>query len=359
MPNRRLRTFLSELIYQPTWTSFLPPIQRGDEVEQMRLILGALAAMSGPPPDPLTTIIAYLGLSSYFFHKNDFHRGQEFWTLASDTVLKHDLDLALTVPIVENETTTYSLHPLTDASELRSAFSNLIFLALDVELVLAVPPIIKPRLLDQFDLLMDTQVVNNADLNFARAKSIRMLSQSRRVTAAWDAGKAQRQSPGAPWFESYWKLIERLNAHIGSLNHTHLRISFLDAHTAELTVKLCLIVAIAALADLHGIFAPSHAESSRRYRDTVVEIVSISSTFTVDDCRYLDPILSLSWAIATKRILENQVVYDNQQSIIAAIRACNLNLQQMLPYVPDFECISHPVPPLQYQNVFYSAGHNR
>ncbi|KAJ7771458.1 hypothetical protein B0H16DRAFT_1513611 [Mycena metata] len=317
------------------------PNEDGDEVEQMRLILGSLAGEFGPPPDPFTRFLAYQGVCFYFYHKNEFQRGQEFWTLASDTVLKHDLDLALTVPPVEDETTTYSLRPLTDANELRAAFSTLIYVALDTELVLSAPPIIQPRLLAKFDQLMDTHVVNNADLSFVRTKSIRLLAQTRRLTTAWDAGKAQGQSPAAPWFENYWKLIEQLNTHIGRLNHIHLRVSFIpDAHTAELQMKLCLIVAIAALADLHGIFAPSHVESSRRYRDTVVEIVSISSTFTIDDCRYLDAILSFCWSVATKRILSNEVVYENQQPIIAAIRACNSNLQQMLPYVPDFENIN-------------------
>jgi hypothetical protein len=119
-------------------------------------------------------------------------------------------------------------------------------------------------------------------------------------------------------------------------------------------------MAFTALADLHGIFAPSHVESSRRYRDTIVEIVSISSTFSMDDCQYLDPILpvrsfsaefvchslwdpQLCWSVATKRILDSEVLYDNQESIIAVIRACNHNLQQVLPFVTDFETSINPI----------------
>ncbi|KAJ7184479.1 hypothetical protein C8R46DRAFT_461311 [Mycena filopes] len=321
-----------------TW-AYLPD-DSGDEAEQMRLILGALAGLIGPPLDPVTAVITYLSISLYFYHQNDFRRGQEFLGVANDTILKHDLDLAvLTVPVVEDEA-AYSILPLNSANELRSAFSHVIYAALDAQLVLGVPLTIEPRFLDKFDLLMKTKVVNNADLAFTKAKSIRMLTQTRRLTATWD-GHGQGQSPGAVWFENYWKLIEQLNLHVASLNHANLRVSFIpDARTAELTLKLCLIITTTALADLHGIFAPSHVESSRRYRDNVVEIVSISSTFTIDDCQYLDPILPFCWSIATKRILDNQVVYENQESIITAIRACNHNLQQMLPLVPDFERIN-------------------
>ncbi|KAJ7240574.1 hypothetical protein C8J57DRAFT_1371434, partial [Mycena rebaudengoi] len=88
------------------------------------------------------------------------------------------------------------------------------------------------------------------------------------------------------------------------------------------------ILALAALADLHAIFAPSHPESSRRYRDTLTEITSISSTLSPDDFQCLSPILSLCWTVATQAILENRIVYENQNSIITTIRQCNQNLKQ-------------------------------
>ncbi|KAJ6546843.1 hypothetical protein B0H19DRAFT_1162733 [Mycena capillaripes] len=316
-----------------TWT--YAPDENRDEVAQMRLILGALAGMLGPAPNPVTAVATYISVSLYFFHKADFSRGQEFLTVAGDTVLKNDLDLAAlaNVPAVEEGKDAFSIHPLDDAGELRSVFSHLIYTATAAQVVLTAPPMIDTRLLDKFHLLMNTQVPNSADINFMRAKSVRLLTQSRQLTATWN-----NSSTPPSWFEQYWKLIEQLHAHIGVLNPIQLRVSFMpDAHTTGLGLKLCSTMALAALADLHGIFAPSHSESSRRYCDAVVEIVSISSTFSVDDCQYLDPILPLCWSIATKRILDSEVVYENQESIIAVIRACNHNLQQVLPFVSDFE----------------------
>ncbi|KAJ7144927.1 hypothetical protein C8R43DRAFT_1013515 [Mycena crocata] len=316
-----------------TWT--YAPDKNGDEVAQMRLILGSIAGMLGPPPDAVTTLLTYVAVSLYFFHKADFSRGQEFLLVASNTAITHDIDLAaLTSVSSENDIKgMYSIDPLNDADELRSVFSHLIYVAVSAQVVLTAPSVIDPRLLEKFDLLMNTKVTHSADTNFLRAKSIRLLTQTRRLTSAWNNGQ-----PPPSWFEEYWKLVEHLSTHIGNLNPVQLRASFIpDAHKTELVLKLSSTMTLTALADLHGIFAPSHVESSRRYRDAVVEIVSISSTFSMDDCQYLDPILPLCWSVATKRILDSQVVYENQDSIIAAIRACNSNLTQVLPYIIDFE----------------------
>ncbi|KAJ7778707.1 hypothetical protein DFH07DRAFT_795692, partial [Mycena maculata] len=276
--------------YERNHTWIYAPDSNGDEVAQMRLILGSLNGMLGPTPDPVTSLMTYISLSLYFFHKCDFSRGQEFLTVAGNTVIAHDLDLAALahVPTEGEHKGIYSIDPFSDADQLRAAFSHLIYLAVNAQVVLAAPPAIDTRLIDKFDLLMNTQVTSNVDINFLRAKSIRLLVQTRQLTSKWNHG----QPPPASWFEEYWKLVEQLHTHLGVLTPVTLRASFIpDAHTTELGLKLGSTMALTALADLHGIFAPSHVESSRRYRDVVVEIVSISSTFSMEDCQYLDPIL--------------------------------------------------------------------
>lgn len=134
-----------------TWT--YAPDENGDEVAQMRLILGGLAGMLGPAPNPVTAVMTYLSVSLYFFHKSDFSRGQEFLTVAGDTVLKNDLDLAALANVPEGKG-AFSIHPLDDAGELRSVFSHLIYTATAAEVVLTAPTMIDIRLLDKFYLLM-------------------------------------------------------------------------------------------------------------------------------------------------------------------------------------------------------------
>lgn len=137
-----------------TWT--YAPDDSGDEVAQMRLVLGSLAGMLGPAPTPVTTLLTHISVSLYFFHKGDLSRGQEFLSVASNTAMTHDLDLAAlaNIPVEGENKGMYSLYPLTDADELRSAYSHLVYTGTAAQMVLAAPPVIDPRLLQKFDLLM-------------------------------------------------------------------------------------------------------------------------------------------------------------------------------------------------------------
>ncbi|KAJ7063667.1 hypothetical protein C8F01DRAFT_86735 [Mycena amicta] len=320
-----------------TWTYATD--KHGDEVRHMQLVLGCIAGMLGPPPDAPTLLMAYLSLSLYFFHKQDFGRGQEFLGVACDTALCNDMDLAVlaSTPIIDagaGQGGMYSLLPLTEADELRSVYSKLIWVALSSKIVLQTPYEIDQRLLAAFERLVPTRLQNNADINFQRAKSNLLLRKTRQLTTSLNNG----QTASAAWFQEYWQLIEQLYGYLGFLNPVQLRVSFVpESHTTEIVLKLCSTMALTSLADLHGVFAPSHNESSKRYRDAVLEIVSISSTFTIEDCYHLDPILPVCWAVATKRILDNTVVYENQESLIEAIRSCNQNLIRYVPLVADFE----------------------
>ncbi|KAF7298420.1 hypothetical protein MKEN_01367000 [Mycena kentingensis (nom. inval.)] len=319
-----------------TWTYATD--KHGDEVTHMRYVLGAIAGMLGPPPDPTTTLLAYMSLSLYFFHKQDFTRGQEFLSVGCTTALQNDLDLALLASVPVNDGVAsqgmYSLLPMTEADELRSVYAKMIWVAFSSKMVLGTAYAIDQRLFAAFDRIVGTRLPNNADINFQRAKSLLLLRRTRLLTSAWNSSQT---APGE-WFEQYWQLIEQLHAYIGVLNPIQVRVSFLpESRTTELVLKICLSMTYTSLADLHGVFAPSHTESSKRYRDALLEIASINSGFTIEDCHHLDPILPICWSVATKRILDNQVVYENQESIIAAIRGCNQNLFQFVPLVTDFE----------------------
>ncbi|KAF7294570.1 hypothetical protein MIND_00993500 [Mycena indigotica] len=323
-----------------TWTYATD--RNGDEVMHMRLVLGGIEGMLGPPPDLSTRVLVHLSLSLYFFHKQDFQRGQEFLSIAGQAALENDMDLAVlnSTPINDGNSGSgmYSLLPITEADELRSVFSKLIWVGLSSKIVIGTPYDIDQRLVSSFERLLPSKLPNNADINFQRAKSNLLLRRTRQLTTSWSNSQA---TPTA-WFDEYWRLIEQLHGYLGFLNPVQIRVSFMpESHTTDIVLKLCLTMALTSLADLYGVFAPNHPESSSRYRDAVLEIVSISSTFTLEDCYHLDPILPVCWAVATKRILDNTVVYENQQSLIEAIRSCNQNLVRYVPLVADFEANLH------------------
>ncbi|KAJ7067211.1 hypothetical protein C8F01DRAFT_1120649, partial [Mycena amicta] len=321
-----------------TWTYATG--KHGDEVRHMQLVLGCIAGMLGPPPDAATMLMAYLSLSLYFFHKQDFGRGQDFLELACDTALCNNMDMAVLASTPINDRGAgqggmYSLLPLTEADELRSVYSKLIWVALSSKIVLGTPYEIDQRLLAAFERLVPTQLQNNADINFQRAKSNMLLRRTRQLTTSFNV-----QAASAAWFQEYWKLIEQLYGYIGLLNPVQLRLSFVpESRTTGIVLKLCSTVALTSLADLHGVFAPSRKESSKRYRDAVLEIASISSTFTIEDSCYLDPILPVCWAVATKRVLENTVVYENRESLMEAIRSRNDDLIRYVALVAELRGI--------------------
>ncbi|KAJ6630204.1 hypothetical protein B0H10DRAFT_1939002 [Mycena sp. CBHHK59/15] len=285
---------------------FFIPDKNEDEVTQMRLILGSINGMLDPVPNPVTCLEAYLR----------FQPGPGILAVASSTAMTNDIDLACLAHFSceTGNADPYSVLPRNDAEEMRAAFSHLIFVGLDSELILKVPQVVDARLTDKFRVLMDTHLITTVDTNFMRAKSVRLLTDTRRLTSTWNNPESEQgQNPSVCWLDEYWKLIEQIHEHLGRLKPAQLRVSFVpDSHITDLGLKVCSIVSLAALADLHGIFAPSHAESSRRYRDTIC------------------------WMVATKKILENEVIYENQESIIAVIRECNQKLYQALPYVNDY-----------------------
>ncbi|KAJ7267150.1 hypothetical protein C8J57DRAFT_1510260 [Mycena rebaudengoi] len=301
-----------------------------EESTQMDLIQRSLNGMFGPAPNPVTSILTYITLSIYFQKQVQLDRGREFLAAASKTALDHDIDLACLGNISSDETNHgFSVFPTNDADEMRAIFSHLIYVGTSLHLtVTGAPQVVDARLVDKFSLLMNTHVATHVDVNFMRAKSIRLFAETRQLTSTWNGSPLGSTAPTF-WFDRYWKLIEQIHSHIGVLQPAVLKVSFLpDYHTTELVLQLSTILALAALADLHATFAPGHPESSRRYRDTLTEIVSISGTFTLNDFRYLAPILSLCWTVATQGILENRIVYENQNSIITMVRECNQNLKQ-------------------------------
>ncbi|KAJ7272912.1 hypothetical protein C8J57DRAFT_262037 [Mycena rebaudengoi] len=301
------------------------------ELTYMRLIQRSLNGMFGPAPDPVTSLITYTTVSTYFFKKACPDRGEEFLAAASKTALEYDMDLACLGNVISDkidQVPGFSVFPSNNADEMRAAFSHLIYVGSVIHLLVKSPLVVDARLVDKFSLLMSTRVATHVDMNFMRAKSVRLFAETLQLTSTWN-GSALGSSSPILWFERYWKLIEQIHSHIALLQPASLMVSFIpDYRTIGLSLKLSTILALAALANLHATFAPSHSESSRRYRDAITEIVSISSTFTPGDFQFLTPILSLCWTVATQGILENRIVYENQQSIITTIRQCNQNLKQ-------------------------------
>jgi hypothetical protein len=135
-----------------------------EESTHMGLIQGSLDGMFGPAPNPVTSLLTYMTVSLYFFHKGHIDRGQEFLAAASKTALEHVIDLA-PLPlgnVFSGETDQeFSVLPSDDADENRAAFSHLIYIGTVAPLLVKTPPVVDVRLLDRFSLLMVCFLLKN------------------------------------------------------------------------------------------------------------------------------------------------------------------------------------------------------
>ncbi|KAJ7243932.1 hypothetical protein C8J57DRAFT_1476916 [Mycena rebaudengoi] len=218
---------------------------------------------------------------------------------ASKAALEHDMDLACLGNVYSEKIDQgFSVFPNNDDDEMRATFSHLIYLgdcrSLDCEEPASGRCTARGYVQPPNEYAGGYYNSTHVDVNFMRAKSIRLFAETRQLTSTWN-GSASSPSPPALWFDRYWKLIEQIHSHIGLLQPAALKVSYIpDYHNVGLSLKHSMILALAALADLHAIFAPSHPESSRRYRGALTEIVSISSTFSSDDFQYRSPSLSFT-----------------------------------------------------------------
>jgi small basic protein len=65
-------------------------------------------------------------------------------------------------------------------------------------------------------------------------------------------------------------------------------------HEAQVyTLKTCIIIALAALAQLYSLFAPFQPESERKYKDVIDEIANTMNMFVGKDFQYLDTTLGV------------------------------------------------------------------
>ncbi|KAJ7240573.1 hypothetical protein C8J57DRAFT_101429 [Mycena rebaudengoi] len=145
------------------WGHFLDfPKQNGTlvgfEIEEestyMRLIQGSLNGMFGPAPNPVTSLITYTTVSSYFYKKGLLNQGQEFLAAASKAALEHDMDLACLGNVYSEKIDEgFSVFPNNDDDEMRATFSHLIYLGTAVHLVVKSPLVVDARLVDTFNLL--------------------------------------------------------------------------------------------------------------------------------------------------------------------------------------------------------------
>lgn len=96
------------------------------------------------------------------------------------------------------------------------------------------------------------------------------------------------------WQQTYWDVMEALDAHRSFITVTLTRLAFCPIlRTLGLGLKVCAVVVLTGTAALLSLFSADHPELRQKKYAAITEIISISSLFTDEDCQHLDPILSV------------------------------------------------------------------
>ena len=107
-----------------------------------------------------------------------------------------------------------------------------------------------------------------------------------------------RQSDFTPlppdWDKQYWEALEDVSQHVAVLVPQMLKSTLCADPRHGVSLKVCMMIAMAAQLELHRLPATYHSESRQKVLDTVMEIVGITKGFKDEDYILMDPILGVS-----------------------------------------------------------------
>ncbi|KAJ7455105.1 hypothetical protein FB451DRAFT_646166 [Mycena latifolia] len=316
--------------------------QTDGEIAQTQIILDTLQG-GDSVLNPPTAMQVHCLLALYYALKADLTTYDELWDKLGDVVLRNLAMFTLDEMSVQSKPQIDSdaCCPRGAMQEALSTFSVIVLLEICRPLVLKLPLSFDPSILANFRQLAATNRMGT-ELNFLRAKNALFLFDSQQLVAQY--GSCEFDDPASSiWFRRYWDLIEDIQAHLTEINTPLLEVSFV--YQAEvLTLRICVITALAALLDLHALFAPFQPESRRKHGEAIEQIAAITCLFYDTDFPYLDCTVGVAWATALRSNFADAPAQWDECSRTRAqrvsqsldiIRDSYRKLGQAVPYVPQ------------------------
>ncbi|KAJ7684195.1 hypothetical protein DFH06DRAFT_1154989 [Mycena polygramma] len=264
---------------------------------QVRLALHDLPHPgAGTASRPVACLQAINLLSLYHFYVGDIAQARGLICRGSRYVRDHNLDC---VAPAETQRTTFVIAPTTEAEETNAAVAQLVYLDIAYAVVLKLPSIIDPVLHANFkNRVLSRATCNlNTEMNSVRAKSVFLLFEALQLAVRW------YQHPGlldaeeaAEWQQSYWDLMEALDAERSFLNLTLTRIAFAPAlRTLGISLKVCVVLVLTGLDALFALFSCGNEELQQKRHTVLAEFTSMGRLLDQKDCDNLDPLLMSYW----------------------------------------------------------------
>ncbi|KAJ7096995.1 hypothetical protein C8R43DRAFT_262386 [Mycena crocata] len=314
------------------------PDQTEREAAQAALIFDFLQGNQNPL-DPSTAIQVYTMVALYYHFKGDITMLSGLLRKLAALVLHcHDalgLDDSPTLSSTP-ELDSSSCCPQGPAQEARSAFSAVIILELSRTMLFKHPTFLDPLLLTRFRQLAAIHW-RDTEMNFLRAKTSLFLSDSLQLLEEWrqwDLG----QPASTAWYRRYWRLIEDIRCHLCVINTPLVETSCIQ-EIQVLTLKTCVVMGLAALANLYALFAPFQHESRCKHNELVQEIAGITSMFFTKDFEFLDTVLVICWSIALQPIGDDGRApqwdvrsHASRQPLMDLMYDCREKLRQATPH---------------------------
>ncbi|RDX47328.1 hypothetical protein OH76DRAFT_774894 [Lentinus brumalis] len=200
----------------------------------------------------------------------------------------------------------------------------------------------------EFGYPMMYPTLSRTSLTIFRARGALLLHRTRQLSARfnalptcpWELHLAHGAQEEQPWVVEYWSLLEEVETNLANVNPALLKASLHpELQPSTHGLKICLIVALTAEAELHHLAPRTHPESRQHCLNAVLKLVGIGKTLTASDYEMLDPILGICWLTAAKvAFTESARPMDelsamNWATVRSVLVACVPVLVRSLPYL--------------------------